>query len=86
MFKNDKVEYINDVFVKLVDRLLIANSDYLNGQPSIEEMCNIRFLTIYREHPDSQDHDENPISHSLNEVLKLSQGYLDDKIFKLNVS
>ena len=58
LFKNDKemnykVEYINDVFVKLVDRLLIDKSNYLDGKPSIEEISHIRFLTIHRENQNS---------------------------------
>lgn len=62
---NYKVEYINDVFFNLVDRLLIDKSDYTGGKPSIEEMSHIRFLTIYRDNQVNSDADESPICHSL---------------------
>ena len=74
MFKHDqekifKVEYINNVFYDLVDRLLIDKSDYIGGKPSIEEMSHIRFLTLYRDSQVSSDEIESTRTHSLYEIL-----------------
>ena len=49
LFKNDQIEYLNEAYVKIIDRLLIDRSNYVNGKPSKEEMSHIRFLSIYRD-------------------------------------